>query len=126
MIRIRTLTENTNIGALAREIIDKCRLIHPTKLPEVEQLLYYLQNRKDAEPDVGSGEKNIPVMPPLYVMFNWFKTLNLVSLQAFDGVSTFVRFVCLFSLLLRLKLLRDVQKSATESYTLLANVYVLH
>lgn len=48
VIRIRTLNENTNIGVLAREIIDKCRLIHPTKLPEVEQLLYYLQNRKDA------------------------------------------------------------------------------
>lgn len=55
VIRIRTLSENTNIAALAREIIDKCRLIHPTKLPEVEQLLYYLQNRKDAPASSTAG-----------------------------------------------------------------------
>ena len=57
VIRIRTLNENTNIGALAREIIDKCRLIHPTKLPEVEQLLYYLQNRKDSPTSTGMSAK---------------------------------------------------------------------
>mgnify|MGYP001800279694 FL=1 len=57
VIRIRTLNENTNIGALAREIIDKCRLIHPTKLPEVEQLLYYLQNRKDSPTSNGMSAK---------------------------------------------------------------------
>merc|ERR1711962_604756 len=31
----------------AQEVITKCKLIHPSKLPEVEQLLYYLQNRKE-------------------------------------------------------------------------------
>ena len=55
VIRIRTLNDNTNIAVLAREIIDKCRLIHPTKLPEVEQLLYYLQNRKDTS-GPGTGQ----------------------------------------------------------------------
>ena len=28
-------------------MITKCKLIHPSKLPEVEQLLFYLQNRKE-------------------------------------------------------------------------------
>jgi hypothetical protein len=32
---------------LAREIISKCSLIHPSKIGEVEQLLYYLKNRKE-------------------------------------------------------------------------------
>ena len=35
----------TDISALAREVINKCKLIHPSKMAEVEQLLYYLQNR---------------------------------------------------------------------------------
>ena len=46
-IRVKHLNANTDIGGLAKEIIDKCKLIHPSKFPEVEQLLYYLQNRKD-------------------------------------------------------------------------------
>ena len=45
-IRLKSLNDTTNVGALAKEIIEKCKLIHPSKLPEVEQLLYYLQNRK--------------------------------------------------------------------------------
>lgn len=46
-IRVQSLNATTNIAKLASEVIEKCKLIHPTKLPEVEQLLYYLQNRKD-------------------------------------------------------------------------------
>ena len=40
-----SLNPNTDIAALANEIVEKCKLIHPSKLPEVEQLLYYLQKR---------------------------------------------------------------------------------
>jgi len=47
-IRVKTLNEKSDIKALAKEIIDKCKLIHPSKILEVEQLLFYLQNRKDA------------------------------------------------------------------------------
>ena len=46
-IRLQSLNATTNIAKLASEVIEKCKLIHPTKLPEVEQLLYYLQKRKD-------------------------------------------------------------------------------
>lgn len=47
VIRLQSLNSTTNIAKLAAEVIEKCKLIHPSKLPEVEQLLYYLQNRKD-------------------------------------------------------------------------------
>ena len=33
---------------LAKEVVNQCSLIHPSKLGEVEQLLYYLQNRKES------------------------------------------------------------------------------
>uniref|UniRef100_A0AAR2LNP3 Kinesin associated protein 3 n=1 Tax=Pygocentrus nattereri TaxID=42514 RepID=A0AAR2LNP3_PYGNA len=45
-IRLKSLSPNTDIGSLARKVVEECRLISPSKLPEVEQLLFYLQNRK--------------------------------------------------------------------------------
>nr|CAD7576482.1 unnamed protein product [Timema californicum] len=48
IIRLKSLNEETDCSALAKEVVEKCSLIHPTKLDEVEQLIYYLQNRKDA------------------------------------------------------------------------------
>ncbi|XP_025112407.1 kinesin-associated protein 3-like isoform X2 [Pomacea canaliculata] len=57
IIRVKNLHENSDLTALAREIIDKCKLIHPAKLPEVEQLLYYLQNRKEATASKASHGK---------------------------------------------------------------------
>ena len=46
-IKLKNLTPDTNISALAKEVVNKCSLIHPSKIGEVEQLLYYLQNRKE-------------------------------------------------------------------------------
>ncbi|XP_069691639.1 kinesin-associated protein 3 isoform X2 [Periplaneta americana] len=48
IIRLKSLNEDTNCAALAKEVVGKCSLIHPSKLDEVEQLIYYLQNRKGA------------------------------------------------------------------------------
>ena len=45
-IRLKTLNESSNVTRLAEEIIEKCNLIHPTKLPLVESLLYDLQRRQ--------------------------------------------------------------------------------
>ena len=42
----KTLNENSNVPRLAEEIVEKCNLIHPTKLPLVENLLYDLQRRQ--------------------------------------------------------------------------------
>ena len=47
IIRLKSLDSNTDVAVLAREVVDKCKLIHPSKQAEVEQLLYYLQNRKE-------------------------------------------------------------------------------
>ncbi|KAG5445763.1 Kinesin-associated protein 3, partial [Clonorchis sinensis] len=47
IIRVRNLNEQTDIPELARKIVDNCKLIHETKLPQVEHLLRYLLNRKD-------------------------------------------------------------------------------
>ncbi len=48
-LKISSLNENTNVPQLAQDIIDKCRLIHPSKLPLVESLLYTLKERKIRE-----------------------------------------------------------------------------
>jgi hypothetical protein len=54
-IRLKTLNEHTNIGLLAEEIVDKCKMIHPSKLPLVEKLLAKLQQRQlDEEADAPS------------------------------------------------------------------------
>ena len=55
IIRLKSLNEHTDITALAKEVINKCKLIHPSKVPEVEQLLYYLQNRKEHRNTNGGG-----------------------------------------------------------------------
>ncbi|CAH1786263.1 unnamed protein product [Owenia fusiformis] len=57
IIRVKSLNNNTNVASLAKEIVDRCKLIHPSKLPEVEQLLYYLQNRKDNNTQQGNDGK---------------------------------------------------------------------
>ncbi|XP_062857328.1 kinesin-associated protein 3a [Trichomycterus rosablanca] len=46
IVRLKSLNASTDIGSLARKVVEECRLISPSKLPEVEQLLFYLQNRK--------------------------------------------------------------------------------
>lgn len=57
IIRLKSLNEDTNCAALAKEVVGKCSLIHPSKVEEVEQLIYYLQNRKDA-----TSGSSIPAM----------------------------------------------------------------
>ncbi|CAL8349759.1 unnamed protein product [Gadus morhua 'NCC'] len=51
IIRLKSLNSHTDIASLARKVVEECRLIHPSKLLEVEQLLYYLQNRKNDKPE---------------------------------------------------------------------------
>ncbi|XP_037837190.1 kinesin-associated protein 3a isoform X2 [Kryptolebias marmoratus] len=48
IIRLKSLNSNTDTSSLAQKVVDECRLIHPSKLHEVEQLLFYLQNRKES------------------------------------------------------------------------------
>ncbi len=67
--RLKSLNSSTDISSLANEVIAKCKLIHPSKLPEVEQLLYYLQNRYSSNNQRGAVRK--------------FADLNNVSLCGF-------------------------------------------
>ncbi|GAX77716.1 hypothetical protein CEUSTIGMA_g5159.t1 [Chlamydomonas eustigma] len=45
-ISVKTLTDKTNVPLLAGEIVEKCKLIHPSKTGHVEELLYQLQQRQ--------------------------------------------------------------------------------
>lgn len=55
-INIKNLGRTTNVPNLAKHIIENCHLIDPAKLPEVEQLLLYLQARKTTkETEAGKG-----------------------------------------------------------------------
>ncbi|CAN8218088.1 unnamed protein product [Coccothraustes coccothraustes] len=65
IIRLKSLNANTDIGSLARKVVEECKLIHPSKLGEVEQLLYYLQNRRDSSAGKEKKEKTSkPKDPP--------------------------------------------------------------
>uniref|UniRef100_A0A493U292 Kinesin associated protein 3 n=1 Tax=Anas platyrhynchos platyrhynchos TaxID=8840 RepID=A0A493U292_ANAPP len=65
IIRLKSLNANTDIASLARKVVEECKLIHPSKLAEVEQLLYYLQNRRDASAGKEKKEKSSkPKDPP--------------------------------------------------------------
>ncbi|XP_072547506.1 kinesin-associated protein 3b isoform X3 [Salminus brasiliensis] len=46
IIRLKSLNASTDVASLARKVVEECKLIHPSKLAEVEHLLFYLQNRK--------------------------------------------------------------------------------
>ncbi|KAM8707764.1 hypothetical protein ACLKA7_014837 [Drosophila subpalustris] len=47
IIRLRSLNAKTDPACLAREVVDKCDLIHKSQLNDVEQIIFYLKNRKD-------------------------------------------------------------------------------
>lgn len=56
IIRVKSLSPSTDVGALAKKVVEECKLIPASRLPQVEQLLYYLQNRKTSPVD-GRVEK---------------------------------------------------------------------
>ena len=56
-IKLKTLSDNTNIPRLAEEILEKCKLIHASKLSQVEQLLYDLVKGKSRQERGGGGKK---------------------------------------------------------------------
>lgn len=48
IIRLKSLGPKTNPALLAREVVEKCDLIHSSQVSDVEQIIYYLKNRKDS------------------------------------------------------------------------------
>uniref|UniRef100_A0A673HVK1 Kinesin-associated protein 3-like n=1 Tax=Sinocyclocheilus rhinocerous TaxID=307959 RepID=A0A673HVK1_9TELE len=57
IIRLRSLNASTDISALAGKVVEECKVIHPSKLAEVEHLLLYLQNRKKPSSKLEKKEK---------------------------------------------------------------------
>uniref|UniRef100_A0A3Q1EQ89 Kinesin-associated protein 3b n=1 Tax=Acanthochromis polyacanthus TaxID=80966 RepID=A0A3Q1EQ89_9TELE len=62
-IRVKSLSPSTDVGALAKKVVEECKLIPPSRLPQVEQLLYYLQNRKSS-PVEGKEKKEKRTVKP--------------------------------------------------------------
>ncbi|XP_061587967.1 kinesin-associated protein 3-like [Cololabis saira] len=56
LIRVKSLSPATDVAALAKKVLEECKLIPASRLPQVEQLLYYLQNR-ESSPVEGKAEK---------------------------------------------------------------------
>lgn len=56
-ISVKTLSDKSNIPLLASEIIDKCKLIHASKLPQVQALLQELLERSTG--GGGSGAQRL-------------------------------------------------------------------
>ncbi|XP_014221190.1 kinesin-associated protein 3 isoform X1 [Trichogramma pretiosum] len=57
IIRLNSLNKDTNVRLLAMDVIKQCSLIHSSKLPEVEQLIYYLQTRRINNDDNEGGKR---------------------------------------------------------------------
>jgi hypothetical protein len=57
IVNIKNLSRNTNVPGLAKHVVEACQLIDPARLPEVEQLLLYLQARKSTTD--GEAEKDM-------------------------------------------------------------------
>ncbi|KAF5307810.1 hypothetical protein FQR65_LT06682 [Abscondita terminalis] len=58
IIELPMLSTRTDCNALAREVLAQCDLIHPSRLVEVEQTIYYLKKRKRPSivPDENTGK----------------------------------------------------------------------
>lgn len=57
IIRLKSLNSKTDCLALAKEVVEKCDLIHASQLQEIEQIIYYLKNRK--EPDTSHHSRAV-------------------------------------------------------------------
>ena len=64
IVKVKNITVGTNIRHLATDIIDRCTdFLPPDKLPEIEQLLYYIQNRNETQPEPElDGSKNLNIL----------------------------------------------------------------
>jgi len=60
IIRLNSLNAKTDCAALAREVVEKCSLIHQAKIHEVEHLIRYLKNRKDSSVSGGKSSYSYP------------------------------------------------------------------
>lgn len=55
IIELPGLNSRTDCNMLAKEVLMQCDLIHPSRLVEVEQTIYYLKKRKLTQNVVNKG-----------------------------------------------------------------------
>ncbi|XP_051501060.1 kinesin-associated protein 3-like isoform X5 [Myxocyprinus asiaticus] len=80
IIRLKSLNSNTDIASLARKVVEECRLISPSRLPEVEQLLFYLQNRKKT----AEKKENKPIKPRDLTSFEGMELDEEANINSID------------------------------------------
>ena len=87
-IKIKTLSPEKDLAQMSRDIIEKCKYIHPSRVEEVEQLLIQLRKHHVT---VASDEKPVPVTDAATV-----KALERKALQQQQQVTfSFIR--CIFN-----------------------------
>ncbi|XP_068460786.1 kinesin-associated protein 3-like isoform X2 [Clinocottus analis] len=64
IIRVKSLSPSTDVVALAKKVVEECKLIPSSRLTQVEQLLYYLQNRKSSPVDGKAEKKEKRIVKP--------------------------------------------------------------
>lgn len=94
-IRLKSLSPTTDVAALAKKVVEECKLLPASRLPQVEQLLYYLQNRKSS-PVEGKGQtfrpstfqemllvsfclQTLQVLKLIICTEKWFQGLNVLN-----------------------------------------------
>ncbi|XP_056631123.1 kinesin-associated protein 3 isoform X2 [Diorhabda carinulata] len=55
IIELPMINSRTDCHALSKEVVNQCELIHHSRLPEVEQIIYYLKKRKLQNSGKGIG-----------------------------------------------------------------------
>lgn len=58
IIELPMINSRTDCHSMAREVINQCDLIHHSRIPEVEQIIYYLKKRKLHGTAKGEMDKN--------------------------------------------------------------------
>ena len=105
IIRLKSLNESTNVAVLAREVVDKCKLIHPSKINEVQHLISYLLTRKEPENDSAAsndkGEKSISI-------FSDSLCCILLSCHSFLSMKPIYFFICYFYKVFFLKIISNI------------------
>lgn len=57
IIELPGLNSRTDCNTLAKEVLMQCDLIHPSRLVEVEQTIFYLKKRKLTQNVTNKGNK---------------------------------------------------------------------
>ncbi|KAI5712420.1 hypothetical protein M8J75_008202 [Diaphorina citri] len=83
-IRLKSLGPDTDCQSLAKEVVAKCNLIHPSKLAEVEHLIYYLQSRKTNAFCKATPEENTSPLPGDLMLGSGISSVEKASFSNID------------------------------------------